>query len=137
MLWPRLAVASMMELSHDLSYDLSDLQPRLTAALRDACPIERRLGGGGMRRLLLATEASLHRQVVIKLLPPEFASEVSATRFRQEIEVAAHLQHTNILPVLTAGAKDDLLFYVMPFVPGESLRHRLTREGKLPDTDPA
>jgi len=88
-----------------------------------------------MSRLFLATEASLHRQVVIKLLPPEFASEVSATRFRQEIEVAAHLQHTNILPVLTAGAKDDLLFYVMPFVPGESLRHRLTREGKLPVTD--
>jgi serine/threonine-protein kinase len=72
---------------------------------------------------------------VIKLLPPEFASEVSATRFRQEIEVAAHLQHTNILPVLTAGAKDDLLFYVMPFVSGESLRHRLTREGKLPVAD--
>src|SRR5947208_295038 len=90
-----------------------------------------------MSRLFLATEASLHRQVVIKLLPPEFASEVSATRFRQEIEVAAHLQHTNILPVLTAGAKDDLLFYVMPFVPGESLRHRLTREGKLPVTDAA
>src|SRR5438093_2584362 len=135
MLWPRLAVASMMELSHDLSYNLSDLQPRLQAALGDAYHIERELGGGGMSRLFLATEASLHRQVVIKLLPPEFASEVSATRFRQEIEVAAHLQHTNILPVLTAGAKDDLLFYVMPFVPGESLRHRLTREGKLPVTD--
>jgi serine/threonine-protein kinase len=88
-----------------------------------------------MSRLFLATEASLHRQVVIKLLPPEFASEVSASRFRQEIEVAAHLQHTNILPVLTAGAKDDLLFYVMPFVSGESLRHRLTREGKLPVAD--
>jgi serine/threonine-protein kinase len=88
-----------------------------------------------MSRLFLATEASLHRQVVIKLLPPEFASEISATRFRQEIEVAARLQHTNILPVLTAGAKDDLLFYVMPFVSGESLRHRLTREGKLPVAD--
>src|SRR2546425_6340125 len=88
-----------------------------------------------MSRLFLATEAPLHRQVVIKLRPPEFASEVSATRCRQEIEVAAHLQHTNILPVLTAGAKDDLLFYVMPFVSGESLRHRLTREGKLPVAD--
>lgn len=101
----------------------------------DAYHIERELGGGGMSRLFLATEASLHRQVVIKLLPPEFASDVSATRFRQEIEVAAHLQHTNILPVLTAGAKDDLLFYIMPFVSGESLRHRLTREGKLPVVD--
>ena len=114
---------------------MADLQARLQAAVGDAYHIERELGGGGMSRLFLATEASLHRQVVIKLLPPEFASEVSASRFRQEIEVAAHLQHTNILPVLTAGAKDDLLFYVMPFVSGESLRHRLTREGKLPVAD--
>jgi TolB-like protein len=88
-----------------------------------------------MSRLFLAEEASLHRQVVIKLLPPELTSAVSAARFQQEIEVAAHLQHPNILPVLTAGAKDDLLFYVMPFVSGESLRHRLTREGKLPVAD--
>src|SRR6266702_5181485 len=114
---------------------MTDLVARLQAALGDAYHLERELGGGGMSRLFLATEASLHRQVVIKLLPPEFASEVSATRFRQEIEVAAHLQHTNILPVLTAGAKDDVLCYVMPFVPGEALRHRLTREGKLPVTD--
>src|SRR5256712_5732280 len=134
-LWPRLAVASMMELSHNPSHSLADLQGRLQSALGDAYHIERELGGGGMSRLFLATEASLHRQVVIQLLPPEFASEVSATRFRQEIEVAAHLQHTNILPVLTAGAKDDLLFYVMPFVSGESLRHRLTREGRLPLPD--
>src|SRR2546428_7115363 len=125
----------MMELSHDLSHSVADLQARLQSVLGDAYHIERELGGGGMSRLFLATEASLHRQVVIKLLPPEFASEVSATRFRQEIEVAAHLQHTNILPVLTAGAKDDLLFYVMPFVTGESLRHRLTREGRLPLAD--
>ncbi len=114
---------------------MSDLQARLQAALGDAYRIERELGGGGMSRLFLATEASLQRQVVIKLLPPEFASEVSSARFQQEIQLAAHLQHPNILPVLTAGAKDDLLFYVMPFVPGESLRHRLTREGKLPVAD--
>src|SRR2546428_1740010 len=88
-----------------------------------------------MSRVFLATEASLHRAVVIKLLPPEFASEVSEARFKQEIELAAHLQHPNILPLLTAGAKGDLLFYVMPFVSGESLRHRLTREGKLPVAD--
>src|SRR5213594_3300952 len=88
-----------------------------------------------MSRVFLATEASLHRAVVVKLLPPEFASEVSEARFKQEIELAAHLQHPNILPLLTAGAKDDLLFYVMPFVTGESLRHRMTREGKLPVTD--
>ncbi len=109
-----------------------DLRPRLQAALGDAYAIDRELGGGGMSRVFLATEASLHRQVVIKVLPPELASEVSQARFKQEIELAAHLQHTNILPVLAAGAKDDLLYYVMPFVSGESLRHRLTREGKLP-----
>src|SRR2546427_722499 len=117
------------------SLHLAELLQRLQSALGDAYTVERELGGGGMSRLFLATEASLHRQVVIKLLPPEFASEVSAARFKQEIEVAAHLQHPNILPVLAAGAKDDLLFYVMPFVSGESLRHRLTREGRLPVAD--
>jgi len=114
---------------------MGDLLARLQRAVGDAYRIERELGGGGMSRLFLATEASLHRTVVIKLLPPEFTSEVSAARFRQEIELAAHLQHPNILPVLSAGAKDDLLFYVMPFVSGESLRHRLTREGRLPVAD--
>src|SRR5256886_16160491 len=114
---------------------MSDLQARLQAALGDVYQVERELGGGGMSRVFLATEASLHRAVVIKLLPPEFASEVSEARFKQEIELAAHLQHPNILPLLTAGAKGDLLFYVMPFVSGESLRHRLTREGKLPVAD--
>src|SRR2546426_1382680 len=114
---------------------MSDLQARLQAALGDVYQVERELGGGGMSRVFLATEASLHRAVVIKLLPPEFASEVSEARFKQEIELAAHLQHPNILPVLSAGAKGDLLFYVMPFVSGESLRHRLTREGKLPVAD--
>src|SRR3989441_3064369 len=114
---------------------MSDLQARLQAALGDAYQVERELGGGGMSRVFVATEASLHRAVVIKLLPPEFASEVSEARFKKEIELAAHLQHPNILPVLTAGAKGDLLFYVMPFVSGESLRHRLTREGKLPVAD--
>src|SRR5437899_11958911 len=114
---------------------MSDLQARLQAALGDVYQVERELGGGGMSRVFLAMEASLHRAVVIKLLPPEFASEVSEARFKQEIELAAHLQHPNILPLLTAGAKGDLLLYVMPFVPGASLRHRLTREGKLPVAD--
>ena len=114
---------------------MADLLTRLQTALGDAYRVERELGGGGMSLLFLATEASLRRQVVIKLLPPESASEVSAARFKQEIELAAHLQHPNILPVLSVGAEGDLLFYVMPFVSGESLRHRLTREGKLPVTD--
>jgi eukaryotic-like serine/threonine-protein kinase len=112
-----------------------DLFARLQAALGDAYTIERELGSGGMSRVFLAIESSLHRQVVIKVLPPELASEVSEGRFKQEIELAARLQHTNIIPVLTAGAKDHLLYYVMPFVTGESLRHRLIREVQLPIQD--
>ncbi len=111
---------------------MAELQERLQRALGDAYRLEREIGGGGMSRLFLATEASLNRQVVIKLLPPDMASDVSAARFKQEVELAAHLQHPNILPVLTAGATDDLVYYVMPFVPGESLRQRLTSHGRLP-----
>lgn len=88
-----------------------------------------------MSRVFLATEASLKRRVVVKLLPPEQASAVSAARFKQEVELAAHLRHPHILPVLTAGARDDLLYYVMPYAEGESLRHRLTRERPLPVAD--
>ena len=116
---------------------MDDLRARVQAALGDAYQVERELTGGGMSRLFIATERSLRRQVVVKLLPPQFTSEVSAARFEQEIQVAARLQHPNILPVLSAGANDDLLYYIMPYVPGESLRHRLTREQKLPVTDAA
>ena len=114
---------------------MAELLQGLQIALGHAYRVERELTRGGMSRLFLATEASLNRQVVVKVLPPEFTSEVSAERFKQEIAVAAHLQHPNILPVLAAGAKDDLLYYVMPYVAGESLRHRLSREGKLPVRD--
>jgi serine/threonine-protein kinase len=113
---------------------VTDLQNRLQEALGDAYHIERELARGGMSRLFLATEASLNRQVVIKLLPPEMASAVSAARFQQEIAVAAQLQHPHVLPVHAAGAQDDLIYYVMPYVSGESLRHRL-EEGKLPVED--
>jgi serine/threonine-protein kinase len=114
---------------------MADLQAQLQSALGDAFRLEREITGGGMSRLFLATEASLNRQVVIKLLPPEMTSDVSAARFKQEIELAAQLQHPNILPVLTAGAHDDLIYYVMPYVAGESLRHRLTTQGQLPVED--
>ncbi len=77
---------------------MPELQDRLQNALGDAYQIEREIGGGGMSRLFLASEASLNRQVVIKLLPPEMTSEVSAARFKKEIELAAQLQHPNILP---------------------------------------
>jgi serine/threonine-protein kinase len=84
-----------------------------------------------MSRLFLAIDRSLRRPVVIKVLPPERTSTVSAIRFQREIELAAQLQHPHILPVHAAGARDGLLYYVMPYVPGESLRHRLQRDGQL------
>lgn len=98
----------------------------------DAYRLERELPGGGMSRLFLATERALGRTVVVKVLPPEYGSEVSAARFRREIELTARLQHPNILGVLTAGVDGDLVWYAMPYVEGESLRRRLEREGRLP-----
>ncbi|MBC7791324.1 MAG: protein kinase [Anaerolineae bacterium] len=112
-----------------------DLVPFIKEALGDAYRIEREITGGGMSRLYLAVETALDRQVVIKVLPPDFASELSAARFKREIELTAHLQHPHILTVLTAGAKDGLLYYVMPFVAGESLRQRLEREKRLSVVD--
>lgn len=85
-----------------------------------------------MSRLFLATERALGRPVVVKVLPPELGSEVSAARFRREIELAARLQHPNILGVLTAGVDGDLVWYAMPYVEGESLRRRIDRDGQLP-----
>ncbi len=111
------------------------LPGRLQAALGDAYVLERELGGGGMSRLFVAVERSLNRQVVIKVLPPELSSEVSAARFKKEIELAAQLQHPHIVPLLAAGSGDGLLWYVMPYLRGESLRHRLKAAGKLPVRD--
>ncbi|HEV8364494.1 MAG TPA: protein kinase, partial [Gemmatimonadaceae bacterium] len=97
--------------------------------------IERELGGGGMSHVFLATERSLGRRVVIKVLPPEMVSGVSEARFTREILVTANLQHPNVLPVLTAGAKGDIHYFVTPFVEGQSLRERLSLEGPLPVAD--
>ena len=107
------------------------VRDQLQRILGDAYVIERELAPGGMSRLFLASEQSLDRQVVIKILPPELASEVSAARFQREIMLTAHLQHPHILPILSAGARDGLLYYITPFVAGESLRHRLARESQL------
>ena len=111
---------------------MTDFLTRLQAAVGDAYLIERELGAGGMSRVFLAEERSLQRQVVIKVLPPEYTSDVSAARFQREIHFAARLQHPHILPVLSCGERDDLLYFVMPYVAGESLRDRLRRDGALP-----
>jgi serine/threonine protein kinase len=111
------------------------LLQNLQAALGDAYAVERELGGGGMSRVFLAHESALNRKVVIKVLSPELTNEVMLARFKREFEVTAVLQHPHILPVLTTGTRNGLLYYVAPFVEGESLRHRLQREGKLPVED--
>jgi serine/threonine-protein kinase len=109
-----------------------NLQQELEAALSGAYAIERELGGGGMSRVFLASERALRRKVVIKVLSPELARGVSADRFRLEIQVAASLQHPHVVPLLAAGEASGHLYYTMPFVAGESLRARLSREGELP-----
>jgi eukaryotic-like serine/threonine-protein kinase len=88
-----------------------------------------------MSRVFLAEETRLARQVVIKVLPPEMGAGVNSERFEREIQLAARLQHPHIVPLLTAGASGDLLYYIMPFIAGESLRVKLAREGELPIPD--
>ena len=111
---------------------MSELDARLQAALGSTYTVGRELGGGGMSRVFVAVEAALDRQVVIKVLPPELGVGLNVERFRREIQLAAKLQHPLIVPVLTAGAADGLLYYTMPLVEGESLRARLGRQGELP-----
>ncbi|MBA3404537.1 MAG: protein kinase, partial [Gemmatimonadaceae bacterium] len=90
------------------------------------------LPGGGMSRVFVATEASLGRKVVVKVLPPDLSAGVKVERFKREVQFLARLQHAHIVPILAAGGTEDLSFYVMPFMDGESLRSRIAREGGLP-----
>ncbi|HWP39148.1 MAG TPA: protein kinase [Gemmatimonadales bacterium] len=114
---------------------MASLQERLQNVLGQGYRIEKELGGGGMSRVFLAEEVRLGRRVVIKVLPPEMAAGVSVDRFEREIQLAAKLQHPHVVPLLTAGSSGDLLYYVMPFIKGESLRAKLAREGELPVND--
>jgi eukaryotic-like serine/threonine-protein kinase len=109
-----------------------DLKSELQRTLGGSFTLEREMGGGGMSRVFLAQDAGLGRPVVIKVLAPELAEGLSADRFRREIQVAARLQHPNIVPLLSSGDASGLPFYTMPLVEGESLRARLERRGELP-----
>src|SRR5438552_2496304 len=111
------------------------LASRLQDALGASYRIETEIEGGGMSRLFLATQLDLNRKVVVKVLPPDLTSETSVARFKREIEITVKLQHPNILPILTAGAFEGILYYISLYIPGESLRARLKREGKLPLAD--
>jgi len=108
---------------------------RLAAALSDRYRIERELGAGGMATVYLAEDLKHHRQVAIKVLRPELAAALGPERFLREITITAQLDHPHILPLLDSGQAGDFLYYVMPFVEGESLRDRLAREKQLPLDD--
>jgi serine/threonine-protein kinase len=104
---------------------------QLSAALADRYRIERELGVGGMAIVYLAQDIKHNRQVALKVIKPELAAAVGAQRFLREIQVTANLQHPHILALYDSGAADGTLYYVMPFVQGESLRERLNREKPL------
>ncbi|MFN2400778.1 MAG: protein kinase [Gemmatimonadaceae bacterium] len=114
---------------------MTDTTLRLTSALADRYRIERELGAGGMATVYLAHDVRHERQVALKVLRPELAAVIGAERFLTEIRTTANLQHPHILPLFDSGAADSFLFYVMPYVEGESLRDRLNREKQLPVAD--
>jgi serine/threonine-protein kinase len=109
-----------------------ELQDQLQAAMAGSYTVQRELTRGGMSRVFVATETALDRTVVIKVISPELAAGVSASRFAREIRLAASLQQANIVPLLSAGESAGLPYYTMPFVAGLSLRDRLNKVGSLP-----
>ncbi len=122
---------------------MSETPARLTAALADRYRLERELGHGGMATVYLAEDLKHHRKVAVKVLRPELAAALGSERFLREIETTANLRHPNILPLFDSGVASttadspdrppvEFVYYVMPFVEGESLRDRLTREQQLP-----
>jgi serine/threonine protein kinase/Tol biopolymer transport system component len=111
---------------------VTDPVGRLAAALADRYRIERELGAGGMATVYLAHDVRHDRNVALKVLRPELAAILGAERFLAEIKTTANLQHPHILSLFDSGEADGLVFYVMPFVEGESLRDRIVRERQLP-----
>jgi eukaryotic-like serine/threonine-protein kinase len=114
---------------------VADLLESLREALADRYAVERELGRGGMATVFLAEDRKHHRSVAIKVLHAELAATLGPERFVREIEIAARLQHPHILPLYDSGAAAGFLYYVMPYVEGESLRDRLGREKQLPQED--
>ena len=105
---------------------------RLTASLADRYTIDREIGAGGMATVYLARDLRHDRNVALKVLKPDLGAVLGVERFLSEIKVTANLQHPNLLPLFDSGEAEGLLYYVMPFVEGESLRSRLDREKQLP-----
>ena len=114
---------------------MNDAISRLDAALVARYVIDRELGAGGMATVYLAHDVRHDRPVALKVLRPELSAILGAERFLAEIKTTANLQHPHILSLFDSGEADGLVFYVMPYVEGESLRDRLTREKQLPVED--
>ena len=108
-----------------------DIQSHLHAALSDRYVIERELGRGGMATVYLAEDLKHHRKVAVKVLDPSLAVAIGAARFLREIEIAAQLTHPHILPLHDSGEAGGFLYYVMPYIEGDTLRGRIQREKQL------
>jgi eukaryotic-like serine/threonine-protein kinase len=111
---------------------VADLFAQLQDSLRSSYVLEREIGRGGMATVYLARDLKHDRHVAVKVLNPELGAVLGVERFLSEIKVTANLQHPNLLPLFDSGDADGHLYYVMPYVEGESLRARLDRERQLP-----
>ncbi len=114
---------------------MAELLERLGVALAGRYRIQRELGQGGMAKVFLAQDLKYDRTVAVKVLRPELAAEVGPTRFLREIQIAARLHHPHILPLYDSDQADGLVYYVMPWIEGETLRERIARERQLPIGD--
>jgi serine/threonine protein kinase/Flp pilus assembly protein TadD len=110
---------------------MTDLQERLQRAVGDRYQIEREVGSGGMATVFVAQDPKHGRSLALKVLHPHLAAALGSERFLREIQIAARLQHSHIVPLYDSGQGNGLLYYVMPYVEGESLRQLLQREGQL------
>ncbi len=114
---------------------MTEITSRLSTALADRYKIERHLGEGGMATVYLAEDLKHKRKVAVKVLRPELAAVLGAERFVQEITTTANLQHPHILPLFDSGEADSFLYYVMPFIDGETLADLIALEKQLPIQD--
>ena len=117
------------------AHSAPDLQERLQAALRDRYRLQREIGRGGMATVYLAEDLKHRRPVAVKLFHPDLAENLGAQRFQREVEIAARLSHPHILTLIDSGDSEGLLYYVMPYISGESLRVRLRRQPELAISD--
>src|SRR4029077_607131 len=109
-----------------------DVLDTLRTSLAPRYDVEREIGAGGMARVFLAVEQHPHRRAAIKMLDPEVSTRLLRERFIREVDLSSNLSHPHIVPIFSAGEVGGLFYYVMPYVDGESLRHRLVRGGQRP-----